>query len=82
MDKKKHVWGILVTEERSAEEAEKTAESMKNCPYLIAIGTTLNTVYSVYMVPEDKKWWLKYPETLNEKLEKQKYTVQIVENTI
>lgn len=55
MNKKRHIWGILVTEEGSTEEAEKTAESMKECPYLIAIGTTQNTVYSVYTVPKDKK---------------------------
>lgn len=82
MNKKKHIWGILVTEEDSVEEAKKTAESMKNCPYLVAIGTTSNTVYSVYMVPENKKWWLQYPETLNEKSGVKKYRVQVVENSI
>ena len=82
MNKKKHIWGIIITKEDSAEEAKKAADTMKNCPYLVAIGTSSNTIHSVYMVPEDKKWWLKYPETLNEKLGAEKYKVQIVENAI
>jgi len=59
----KNICGIIFGEARSAEEAGRLSETMKNCPYVFASGTTSNKIYSVYIVPEEKKWWLKYPET-------------------
>lgn len=59
----KSIGGIIVLETRSAQEAHKLAEQMKNCPNLLASGTTGNTVYSVYVVPQQKRWWLEYPES-------------------
>ena len=57
----RNICGIIVGETLSAEEAGELAEIMKNCPYLVASGTTANMIYSVYVVPEEKKLWLKYP---------------------
>jgi len=59
----RNICGIIIAETRSAEEAMKRAETMRNCPYLMLSGTTSNIVYFVSVVPEEKKWWLKYPET-------------------
>ena len=54
----RNISGIIVGEALSGEEAEELAEKMKNCPYLVASGTTANMIYSAYIVPEEKKWWL------------------------
>ncbi len=75
-----HIWGIMTAKESSEEEARKTAETMRSCPHLVAIGYTADTVYSVYMVPEHKRWWLRYPETMNSEIGEEKYRVQLVEN--
>ena len=76
----KRVCGIIVGEALSAEEAGELAEKMKNCPYLVASGTTANMVYSVYVVPEEKRWWLKYPEVNPQATGVEKAWVYIVEN--
>ena len=76
----KHLWCIMTSREGSEEEARRTVETMRNCPHLVALGYTSGTVYSVYMVPERKRWWLEYPETLNEETGQEKYSVQVVEN--
>jgi len=51
----KYLWCIMTSREGSEEEARRTAETMKNCPYLVAMGYASGTVYSVYMVPEHKR---------------------------
>lgn len=78
----KHLWCIMTTKESSEEEARKTAETMRNCPHLVAIGYSSDTVYSVYMVPDHKRWWLRYPETVNREIGEEKYSVQVVENLL
>ena len=78
----KNICGIIVGEALSAEEAVELAEKMKNCPYLVASGTTANMIYSVYIVPEEKKWWLKYPETNPKATGVEKAWVYIVENVL
>ncbi len=75
-----NICGIIIGEARSAEEAEKLAETMKNCPYLLASGTTSNKIYFVSIVPEEKRWWLKYPETNPKATGVEKALVHIVEN--
>mgnify|MGYP001130176172 CR=1 FL=1 len=57
------VCGIIIGEADSEKEAEKLAEAMRNCPHLLFSGTSMNRVYSVYVVPASKKWWLKIPGT-------------------
>lgn len=59
----KNICGIIILETRSPQDARKFSEQMKNCPSLVASGTTGKTIYSVYVVPEEKRWWLKYPES-------------------
>ena len=76
----RNICGIIVGETLSAEEAGELAEIMKNCPYLVASGTTANMIYSVYVVPEEKKWWLKYPDTNPKATGVEKAWVYIVEN--
>ncbi len=58
----KIICGIIIGEHTSKEEALKYAKKMKNCPYLISSGTSENKIYSIFIVPDNKKWWLKYPE--------------------
>lgn len=76
------ICGIIVSEMRSPEDAKRLAENMKNCPRLIASGTTSNVNYSVYIVPKDKLWWLKYPENDPAIIGAEKVHVQVVQNLI
>lgn len=55
------IGGILISEKPSAEETKKQAEKMKNCPYLVVLGTSTNRIFSIFIVPKDKRWWLEYP---------------------
>ena len=76
----KNICGIIIGETQSAEEARKLAKTMKNCPYLVASGTTSNKIYSVFIVPDKKEWWLKYPETNPKATALEKAWVYIIEN--
>jgi hypothetical protein len=76
----KLICGIIIGEHPSIEEAQKHVRRMKNCPYLVASGTSRNKIYSVFIVPEDKRWWLKYPEMDPSSTGMGKAQVFIVEN--
>jgi len=82
VDLAKEIFGIIIGEASSAEEAQKLAETMRNCPYLVASGTTANMIYSVYIVPKEKKWWLKYPETNPKETGVEKAWVYMIENLV
>ena len=58
----KLICGIIIGKHPSNKEAQKHAKRMKDCPYLFVLGTSQNKIYSVFIVPEDKRWQLKYPE--------------------
>lgn len=77
-----NICGIIISEASSTEEAKKMAEIMKNCPRLLTSGTTSKIFYAVYIVPEEKKWWLKYPEQNPEVIGAEKVWVHIVENLL
>jgi hypothetical protein len=76
------ICGIVIGEASSVEEAKRLAEAMKNCPNLVASGTSSNKLYSVYIVPEEKKWWLKYPETNPKATGLEKARVYIIQNLL
>jgi len=76
----KNICGIIIGEVSSPEEAKKRAENMKKCPNLVALETTLNMIYFVYIVPSEKEWWLRYPETNPKETGLEKATVYIVKN--
>lgn len=76
----RNIFGIIIGETSSPEEAERHAEIMKNCPNLVALGTTSNTIYSVYVVPAEKEWWLIYPETNPKETGLEKASVYIIKN--
>jgi len=79
---KRIICGIVIGEASSVEEAKRLAETMKNCPNLVASGTSSNKLYSIYIVPEEKKWWLKYPETNPRATGLEKAQVYIVQNLL
>jgi len=79
---KRNICGIVIGEASSVEEAKRLAETIKNCPNLVASGTSANKFYSVYIVPEEKKWWLKYPETNPKATGLEKARVYIVQNLL
>ena len=76
----RNICGIIIGETRSTEEANKLVETVRDCPYLIASGTTSNKTYSVYIVPEEKRWWLKYPQRNPKATGLEKASVHIIEN--
>lgn len=78
----RNICGIIIGEALSDEEAVRLAETMKNCPYLIASGTASRKVYSVYIVPEKKRWWVKYPETDPQATGVKEARVYIAENVV
>ncbi|UCE13523.1 MAG: hypothetical protein JSV04_15240 [Candidatus Heimdallarchaeota archaeon] len=59
----KLICGIIIGEHPSLEEAQRHAEKMKDCLYLAVSAVSQNRIYSIFIVPEEKKWWLKYPES-------------------
>ena len=56
------ICGIIIGEHLSEKEALNHAKNMKNCPYLIALGTSEKMIYLIFIVPDEKRWWLKFPE--------------------
>ncbi|MEM2999295.1 MAG: hypothetical protein QXD19_06830 [Candidatus Bathyarchaeia archaeon] len=51
----KDICGIVIGEARAPEEASKRAETMKNCPNVVVVGTTANMIYLVCIVPSKKE---------------------------
>lgn len=41
----KDICGIVIGEVKTIEEASKRAETMKNCPNVVLLGTTANMIY-------------------------------------
>ena len=78
----KSILGIVIGETSSPEEANKRAETMKNCPNLVALGTNSNMISSVYIVPAQKEWWLRYPETNPKETGLEKATAFVVRDVI
>ncbi|MCW4008414.1 MAG: hypothetical protein NWF09_07005 [Candidatus Bathyarchaeota archaeon] len=50
----KDICGIVIGEARTIEEASKRADTMKNCPNVVLLGTTANMIYLVCIVPSEK----------------------------
>jgi len=75
----RNICAIIISEASSEEEAKKLSAMKRNCPYLIVTGTDSNKICSAYIVPEDKKWWVKYPETNPKATGVQKASTYIVE---
>jgi len=78
----KNICGIITLETRSVQDARKLSQQMKNCPNLLASGTTGRTIHSVYVVPEEKRWWLTYPEDHPEITGAKKACVQVIDNLL
>ena len=55
---------------------------MKNCPYVVVLGTTSNRSYFVFIVPPDKEWWLRYSEANPKETGLEKATAYIVKNVL
>lgn len=75
----RNICGIIIGEVGSIEEAKKQSANMKDCPHLVFSGTVANRIYSVYIVPEDKMWWLGFPEDNPKAVGFDKASVHIIE---
>ncbi|MBS3794102.1 MAG: hypothetical protein KGY80_04355 [Candidatus Thorarchaeota archaeon] len=58
----KSTLGVMVAKMPTAKKAARNAESMKNCPRLLASGVRSNLFLGVFIAPEDMKWWFTLPE--------------------
>jgi hypothetical protein len=73
-----YVFGFIIKEFGSQEEAERNVGTMKKCPKLIAAGTTGPTAYALYRATRQNSWWLDYPSLFPESRSK----AYIIENPI
>ena len=61
-----HVATVVVKEVASHEDALREAEFIKNCPYLLVAGVNDCTLTTVFMVPDEYRWWADYSELFPE----------------
>jgi len=76
------ICGFIFAETKLSKEAEKLAERIKNCPYLVAVAVSSNKICTAYVVPNEKKWWLEFPKLEPKRLGLKKAEVLICENII
>ncbi len=57
----KNIAGLMTIELDSRESAERNAKIMKNCPRIAASGYSSNCAFNLFVIPEDKRWWIEYP---------------------
>ncbi len=55
-----HVATVVVKEVASHGDALREAMFIKNCPYLLVAGVNGSTMITVFMVPEEYRWWADY----------------------
>lgn len=77
-----HICGIMIGEATSEENARKRTTAMKNCPYLLSGGFSSNKFHYVFIVPEEKKWWLEYPAKHPKVIGAEKIELEIMENIV
>jgi len=61
-----HVATVVVKEVASHEDALREAGLMKNCPRLLVAGVNGSTLTTVFMVPEEYRWWADYSKLFPE----------------
>lgn len=77
-----NICGIMIGETTSEEKTKKQTQAMKNCPYLISGGYSSNTFHYVFIVPEEKKWWLEYPVMNPEVIGAERIKLEIIINVV
>ena len=55
---------------------------MKKCPFLFFGGYSSEIFQYVFIVPEEKKWWLEYPAKNPEIIGAEKIKLEIMENIV
>jgi len=78
----KLICGIMIGAATSEEEAKRRTETMKKCPYLFSGGYSSEIFHYVFIVPEEKKWWLEYPVMNPEIIGAKKIKLEIMENIV
>jgi hypothetical protein len=76
------ICGIICAEMDSSNKAKKNATMMKDCPRTIACGTNDVFSYTIIIIPEDKKWWLEYPQEHPEVLGAKNVKLNLIENLL
>ncbi|MFX0124735.1 MAG: hypothetical protein ACFFAE_13985 [Candidatus Hodarchaeota archaeon] len=77
-----NICGIMIGETTTEEKAQKLTNAMKNCPYLYFGGFSSKTFHYVFIVPEEKKWWLEYPASHPNIIGAEKVKLKLVENIV
>jgi hypothetical protein len=78
----KNICGIIIAETASERDAHKNARKLKDCPYLLMQAIDSNRISSVYIVPKEQKWWIKYAEDYPDKVGFKKTKVYISDSII
>ena len=61
-----YVATVVVKEVASHEDALREAGLIKNCSYLLVAGVNGCTLTTVFMVPDEYRWWADYSELFPE----------------
>jgi len=61
-----YVATVVVKEVGSHGDALREATFIKNCPFLLVAGVNGSTLTTVFMVPEEYRWWADYSELFPE----------------
>ena len=72
----------MIGETTSEEEAKRRIKAMKNCPFLFFGGYSSEIFQYVFIVPEEKKWWLEYPASHPNIIGAEKVTLELVNNVV
>jgi len=72
--------GFLMIEMDTPELAERNAKTMKDCPRIVASGHSSNYAFNLFIIPEEKKWWVEYPIQHPEVLGAKNVKLNLIEN--
>jgi hypothetical protein len=73
------ILGVMVAKMPTAEKAVENAESMKNCPRLLACGIHSNVFLGVFIAPRNMEWWFALPEERPDLLGADKVSITIAD---
>ena len=76
------ICGLMKVTTNSEDTARERAERMRDCPRLLASGTSSNVYYAVFILLHTKRWWLEYPAEHPEVLGAESISVQIIDNLV
>jgi len=62
MDEQRAVTGILLGRASAPEQAAAIAQTYRACPYCASYASSGDTVFGLFSLPSDHRWWLEWVE--------------------